>query len=249
MGNIALNKPTTASNSILPYTPSKAVDGNLSASNRWLTDQIPATLMVDTQARYLVNRWVVKHPSIVGQLTWNSSNYANVDYSYDNRYFLNAAMSVDGSSRFGNETKSGFNMFGHSWGVFPSINGAWLASSEQFMSYLPAINLLKVRAGYGITGNDDIEDYQTMAYFAAIRLKGIANGLVISTLANPSIQWETTGEVGRKIQISGNDNPERYFQLSLHPLATGWWIPAARLDPDGRSRPPERRNYRWEKTH
>lgn len=130
------------------------------------------------------------------------SHYANVDYSYDNRYFLNAAMSVDGSSRFGNETKSGFNMFGHSWGVFPSINGAWLASSEKFMSYLPAINLLKVRAGYGITGNDDIEDYQTMAYFAAIRLKGIANGLVISTLANPSIQWETTGRANAGIDLS-----------------------------------------------
>ncbi|HRZ98693.1 MAG TPA: TonB-dependent receptor plug domain-containing protein, partial [Paludibacter sp.] len=100
----------------------------------------------------------------VNNLRKSISHYANVDYSYDNRYFLNAVLSIDGSSRFGTETKSGFNLFGHSWGVFPSINGAWLISSEKFMSTLSGINLLKFRAGYGITGNDNIEDYKTMAY-------------------------------------------------------------------------------------
>jgi hypothetical protein len=82
MGNIALNRPTTANHTILPYYASRAVDGNLSPSNRWLTDQIPATLMVDTQIQCLVNRWVVKHPSIINSPNngWNNSNYANIDY-------------------------------------------------------------------------------------------------------------------------------------------------------------------------
>jgi len=82
MGNIALNKPMTANKTIMPYAPSRAVDGNLSPSNRWLTDQLPATLMVDPQAKYLVNRWVVKHPATVSSPNnfWNNANYTNSDY-------------------------------------------------------------------------------------------------------------------------------------------------------------------------
>lgn len=72
----------TANHTILPYVASRAVDGNLSPSSRWLSDQIPATLMVDPQAKYLVNRWVVKHPSAIASPNngWNNSNYANSDY-------------------------------------------------------------------------------------------------------------------------------------------------------------------------
>jgi len=129
----------------------------------------------------------------INNLTKSVSNYLNADYNYDNRYFLNAAMSIDASSRFGNETEGGFSLFGHSWGVFPSMNGSWLISSEKFMKNIPAINLLKVRAGYGITGNDNIPDYQTQAYFSSIRFSGVANGEILTNLANPKIQWETTG--------------------------------------------------------
>ncbi|MHB9142174.1 MAG: SusC/RagA family TonB-linked outer membrane protein [Paludibacter sp.] len=121
------------------------------------------------------------------------SHFINADYSFDNRYFLNASMSIDGSSRFGNETKSGFQFFGHSWGVFPSLNGAWLISSEEFMRNAKAINVLKLRAGYSITGNDDIHDYQTNVYFSTVKFKDVAMGAVLTNLANPQIQWETTG--------------------------------------------------------
>ena len=129
----------------------------------------------------------------INNQTNSISNYLNANYSYDNRFFLNAAASMDGSSRFGNETTGGFSLFGHSWGVFPSLNGSWLISSEKFMKYVRAINLLKLRAGYGITGNDDIHDYQTETYFSSIRFKEGANGVVLTNLANPKIQWETTG--------------------------------------------------------
>ena len=128
----------------------------------------------------------------LNNLTKSISNYMNVDYNYDNRYFISVAGSIDGSSRFGKETKGGFSLFGHSWGVFPSVNGAWLVSSEKFMKNLNFINLMKVRAGYGITGNDDIEDYRTMAYFSTVRFVRPANGIVLSNLENPQIQWETT---------------------------------------------------------
>jgi TonB-linked SusC/RagA family outer membrane protein len=125
------------------------------------------------------------------------SYYANVDYSFNNRYMVTAAISVDGSSRFGRETENGFQLFDHSWGVFPSINAAWLASSEPFMANIPYIDLLKVRAGYGITGNDDIEPYAYSAYFSPIRFMNRANGLYLSNIGNSQIQWETTSKTMR----------------------------------------------------
>jgi len=129
----------------------------------------------------------------INNLTKSISNYANVDYNFDNRYFLNAVVSMDASSRFGNETTGGFSLFGRSWGVFPSLNGSWLISSEKFMKNISAVSLLKFRAGYGITGNDDIRDYQTQAYFSSLRFKDVGNGVILTNLANPQIQWETTG--------------------------------------------------------
>lgn len=122
------------------------------------------------------------------------SNYVNVDYDFDNRYFLTGTVSMDASSRFGKETLGGVSLFGHSWGVFPSINGAWVVSSEKFMKQIDFVNFFKIRTGYGITGNDGIKDYQSMAYFSAIKFMDRANGLIISNLDNPTIQWETTGK-------------------------------------------------------
>jgi len=126
------------------------------------------------------------------KLSRSISNYASANYNFRNKYFLDVAASLDGSSRFGQETKGGYSIFGHSWGLFPSINGAWLASSENVMKDITAIDLLRFRGGYGITGNDGIEDYATKAYYQTVRYISFANGLVLSNISNESLQWETT---------------------------------------------------------
>ena len=128
----------------------------------------------------------------VNNLNRSISNYASANYNFRNKYFLNVAASLDGSSRFGLETKGGYSIFGHSWGLFPSINGAWLASSEEFMKHFDGIDLLRFRGGYGITGNDGIEDYATKAYYQTVRYIDYGNGLVLSNIQNESLQWETT---------------------------------------------------------
>ena len=130
------------------------------------------------------------------------SHYVHADYDFDGRYFINAALSLDASSRFGTETTGGLKLFGNSWGVFPSVNAAWLISSEKFMKDIELINLLKIRAGYGVTGNDNIPLYQSRAYFGAVKLQGVASGLVLSNLANPSIQWESTGRASAGVDIT-----------------------------------------------
>ena len=128
----------------------------------------------------------------INKQTNSLSNYVNVDYDFDKRYFLTATAAMDASSRFGTETKGGVSLFGRSWGIFPAVNGAWLLSSEEFMKDLSTVSMLKIRAGYGVTGNDGIEDYQTRAYFSGVQFIGKANGLLLANLNNPTLQWETT---------------------------------------------------------
>ncbi len=141
--------------------------------------------------------------------TRSISNYYQAEYAYDNRYFLTGTVSFDSSSRFGRHTEEGLNFKNikkdkntgevisdrsRSVGVFPAINGAWIASSEEFMRELDALNFLKVRAGYGITGNDGISDYESRAYFMATKFIDRATGLVLSNIENTHVQWETTAK-------------------------------------------------------
>lgn len=130
----------------------------------------------------------------VNDMSKSISNYINVDYNFDDRYFATATLSVDGSSRFGKETESGFSLFGRSWAVFPSLSAGWKISSEKFMEKVNFVDFLKLRAGYGLTGNDGIQDYASLAYFATIQFMSKGNGLVISNLQNSKIQWETTAK-------------------------------------------------------
>ncbi|HRZ97000.1 MAG TPA: SusC/RagA family TonB-linked outer membrane protein, partial [Paludibacter sp.] len=128
----------------------------------------------------------------INNSTNSLSHYLNGEYDYDKRFFVNATVSLDASSRFGRKTEGGIRMFGESWGVFPTVNAAWLVTSEEFMKNVSLIDFLKLRVGYGITGNDGIRDYESMAYFNAVRFYERANGLVITNLENTKIQWENT---------------------------------------------------------
>lgn len=148
------------------------------------------------QKRNLLNEEEFKQTEGRNDAIRSVSNYASVDYSYDNRYFLTATMALDGSSRFGEETQSGFQLFGHSWGFFPSLHAAWLVSSESFMASTGFINLLKLRAGFGLTGNDDIDPWAWSPYFTSVKYLDRANGIILGNVGNPEIQWETTSKLG-----------------------------------------------------
>jgi TonB-linked SusC/RagA family outer membrane protein len=128
----------------------------------------------------------------IGNWKW-ASLYANVDYGFLNKYFVSANLSMDGSSRFGKNAKDGISLFSNKFGIFPSIGGAWLVSSENFMAHHKLIDQLKLRASYGITGNDGIGNYTAQSYFVSKRfLEG--TGLVSGNLANSEIQWERTSK-------------------------------------------------------
>lgn len=121
-----------------------------------------------------------------------ASIYLNADYNWLNKYFLNGSLTFDTSSRFGKKVKGAVHLGDHSWGLFPSIQGAWLISSEDFMKDLNFINYLKLRAGYSITGNDRILNYGYTTYFSAFQFYNNLSGLMLSQIGNETLGWETS---------------------------------------------------------
>ena len=125
---------------------------------------------------------------------------ARANYSYDDRYLLTVTFRRDGSSRFGPN---------HRWGNFPSASAAWRISQEPWFpgkgdgSFI--INDLKLRAGYGVTGNDKIGSYayiQTYNTGSYIFGDEVVTTLMAKTMANPSIHWEEVRQANIGIDLS-----------------------------------------------
>ena len=143
-----------------------------------------------------------KTPNISGSLNfsdvggeddvWRSiAYYANADYNFKYKYFLQGGLSMESTSRFGKEVESGIKMAGVNWALFPSVQGAWLVSSEDFFNW-DMMNSLKLSAGYDISGNDDIALTASRTTLNATRFQNGSVGLVLNNIGNTRIQWETT---------------------------------------------------------
>lgn len=124
----------------------------------------------------------------IGKWNWMNT-YFNVDYGFKNRLFLSLNAAMDGSSRFGREAENGLALGGVKYAVMPSVGAAWLISSESFMAK-SFFDLLKLRASYSLTGNDDIGNYTARQTYTSQNLLGM-QGLVRNGIPNPAIQWET----------------------------------------------------------
>lgn len=130
------------------------------------------------------------------------SLYARANYGYDGKYLLTATVRRDGSSRFGENNK---------WGTFPSASAAWRISNEEFMSGTKDwLNSLKLRVGYGVTGNQDgIGEYKSLS------ILGVGNdsyydpatgrwSLAYSPTQNPNpdLKWESTRQLNIGVDFS-----------------------------------------------
>lgn len=127
---------------------------------------------------------------------WSMLSYlARVNYDFKYKYFLTATLRRDGSSRFGQNTK---------WGYFPSVSAGWLMSEENFLKNNSLINFLKLRASYGVTGNNQIPNYGAISLLAASNYvygAEVANGLAVSNIANPNVKWEKTTQVNLGVDV------------------------------------------------
>lgn len=119
----------------------------------------------------------------------NISFYGRANYSFNSRYNLQATIRRDGSSVFGEN---------HRWGTFPSVSAAWNITEEDFMKGQDVLSNLKLRAGYGVSGNamgfDAYSSYVTYGATGIFEYDGHKYRTYGATKnANPDLKWETTG--------------------------------------------------------
>lgn len=124
------------------------------------------------------------------------SYLARVNYAYDERYYLTLTVRADGSSRFGKDNK---------WGTFPSAAIAWTISNEDFFKDINQISSLKVRFSAGLTGNQEIPAYQSIArlvYYPYNFGNAIAGGFSPGSYANSNLGWEKTTQYDLGLDVS-----------------------------------------------
>ena len=121
--------------------------------------------------------------------SWNWMNiYLNAEYNYRNKLFLSFNTAMDASSRFGKQAEQGIKINEVPYAVMPSVSAAWLVSSERFMAN-SLFSLMRLRASWSKTGNDDIGNYTSRQTYVNQNLLGL-QGLVRSGITNPALQWE-----------------------------------------------------------
>lgn len=131
------------------------------------------------------------------------SFFGRVNYGYLDKYLVTFTLRQDGSSRFGAD---------HRWGSFPSGAIAWRMDKEEFIKNLNLFSILKLRAGYGRTGNDQIGNYAPLALVSASHLTfdGSSNTagthLNQSTPENSALKWETTSQYNAGIDMGFFDS-------------------------------------------
>ena len=123
-----------------------------------------------------------------GVQEWNlTSVLSRLTYNFKGKYLFTAAIRTDGSSRFGADNR---------WGTFPSVSAGWVLSDESFLKEVPAISFAKLRASYGVIGNNNIGNYPSYALVNntvnAVFGSTVSPGAVITSLANSNLGWETT---------------------------------------------------------
>lgn len=120
-----------------------------------------------------------------------ASFFGRINYNFANRYYLTTTIRRDGSSKFGGDNK---------WGTFPSLALAWRVSEESFLTGNDLVSNLKLRLGYGMVGNSNIDNF---LYGSAMTTVPSPFGTAyrISRISNPSLKWETSVQYNAGLDI------------------------------------------------
>lgn len=144
------------------------------------------------------------------------SYIARVNYSYENKYLVTATARYDGSSKFAD---------GHRWGVFPSFSAAWNIAEEKFMKNQNIFDQLKLRLGFGIVGNQNIDDFAYMSLYNVSYTGTADTGYTNSFVSNgrrgtPDIGWEKQQQWNLGVDMGFLNNRIRFsadaFYINLN---------------------------------
>ena len=194
---------------------------NTVSFNRTFNEKHRVSAMVGTSMSYYSNTWnevdaagfgndLFSYKKLNGatskdmfylnsDFTTNSlmSYLTRLNYVYDSRYYITATARYDGSSRFGPENQ---------WGLFPSIAGSWNITGEDFMQDQKTFDNLRLRLGYGLSGNQNIPNYGYLTRFSPTSSLG-SNILQNSGLyGNPDLKWETQKQLNAGIDVGVLNN-------------------------------------------
>ena len=120
----------------------------------------------------------------VGGYNYGSRSWAwlaQAQYSYKGRYIASASVRYDETSRFAPKSRGGY---------FPGVSAAWIVNKEEWLQGVGAIDLLKVRAGYGKTGNDSIEDFLWQDIYSLTSQYQNVTAAILMRQQNPNLGWE-----------------------------------------------------------
>ena len=179
----------------------------------------------------------ISDPSVPGHFinTWALASYfGRVNYDYQGRYLLSAVLRADGSSRFGANNR---------FGIFPGLSGGWRVSGEPFMQNLTMVNELKLRASYGVTGNQEgFDEYASLTrYFTGNNYTSSAPGAFQGTVGNLDLSWESTattnlgldlGLFNNRVNVTVDAYVKRTRDLLFTrdlPWTSGFWNATANL--------------------
>ena len=127
------------------------------------------------------------------------SGLFRINYNYDRRYYLTFSMRADGSSKFPKANR---------WGFFPSGAVSWRLSQESFLKDNSVISDAKIRASYGLTGNNRVADFISMSSLQLNNINGyswnndLIQGAMINTLGNDRLRWESTAAADVGLDLS-----------------------------------------------
>ena len=124
------------------------------------------------------------------------SYFGRVFYSFDDRYLLTATLRRDGSSKFNKDKR---------WGWFPSVALAWRASQESFLRDITWMNNAKLRAGWGSTGNQNVDQWASIALLS-FKTTPWGTGVLTGNTPNPDLTWETTHSWNVGLDLGFLDN-------------------------------------------
>ena len=194
MGNSNSQRTLLQSTNNLTYTNTWG-DHHLTATGVWEATKSTTTNMGITGLNLVtenVGWWNVENARTQkasnGFSEWTLlSGVGRIMYNFADKYMLTGTFRADGSSRFTN----------NKWGYFPSIAGAWTVTNEKFMEgSRDLLSNLKIRASYGVIGNQDIAPYSTLALLSTTNTYyGVGNpsvGYKLDRIATPDIKWEKT---------------------------------------------------------
>ncbi|MDG1279166.1 MAG: TonB-dependent receptor [Algoriphagus sp.] len=118
-----------------------------------------------------------------------TSVFSRLTYNYKSKYLFTASIRGDGSSRFGADNR---------WGIFPSTSVGWVLSDEGFLNSSSTVSFTKLRASYGVTGNNNIGNYTQYALvnntINAVFGNTVVPGAGVTSLNNSNLGWETTAQ-------------------------------------------------------